>query len=207
MCHLTRKEKSMTILLATVRRLKERASTIDRNSRHFDIASTVWSEHRLRKACGYWWFRLPTALLAVGAMLIFMYVIWFFGLILGFQPKTTIDDPEASERSEGPEMFYNYRERKDGTKRMLVPWHFLAIGFIIYELVYHTETLVNGFIWMAILTLIVMAIGGAGFLLWKLFKLPATKQLGAFISSVWNDVCPNLVIVDKKKDETKKLDD
>ena len=174
----------MSVITST----KTRLARVQDTSWHYRIARTIWTEKALkkntRKACFYWWVRVPLALIMAPlrqvARLILLILGWFFGCIPWF----------VTAKNSNIDIFgeicyeYKYRPRKDDYRRF-APWQYLlppgAIAIVYISWRYHRDGLVEVG-WISLLGLgIVVTLAGIGTLIhWK----------GGTLKALWDKACP-----------------
>ncbi len=173
-------------------KLKRYLSEIDASTWHYRITESVWGERRLRrgKACTYYWFRLPLAILA--AILVFAVIIpsgAVVGYFLGFRIRLKDDGSK--------ELFCRYKRNSRGQRVLFAPWEASMVGAAIVA-IYYLAFLNHGL--GVLILMIALGIAALALVLGTIlysWNHPIARRARWSIADAWDQVCPNLVIRDR----------
>lgn len=190
-------------MLGVLNKVKNQLSHIQDTDWHFKVVNEFWNFKGgdAGKACTYYWFKLPFAMLAwcvVGLMII---IACAGGLLLGFIP--TLGFKTSNEEMQMyyiHSMFYPYKHLPNGTRVPVAPWEIALAAALLYG-VYYLAFVDQGF--GIVVGAILLGIGLLGSILWAVssnWNNPLLADSRSAVSDAWNKVCPNLVVehVDKE---------
>lgn len=167
-------------------RLKEYLRHVRTSSWHYRLAKEVWGERRIRrsKACTYYWFQVPLAMLATVVVFAIVTVIWTISLFCGFVP-TEFQSHHAERQGIKGDWAYDYKHLPNGTRFFIAPWEMVLIGLVVWTLWTFLQTDPETIGWVR------MTIGG---LLLLIAFITIIVKSRSKIATAWNHVCPPLVV-------------
>ncbi len=186
---------------------KNYLSHVRETSWHYKLVKSVWGQKAPEgKACSYYWLKLPSSLLALAGLFLFVVIFgtlvigggWFFGFIPTiFKTEDPYLKSYLADHYREPS-WYPYGYTSKGKKRHIFPWQVALVG-IFFALSYYlgfenqtagavvgisTGSVVGGF----------LVLGVFIFLISKSWKTPALVSARKSVKSAWDKACPPLVV-------------
>ena len=191
-------------------RVKAHFSTVSANAWHYRVTTALWKPKRVdgRKACSYYWIKLPTSLLALPFMLVMVGFIAIIGGIIvvvgwfvGYIP-TFIGDQERAKEFVGDDAFYPYKTWPSGKRRRVLPWEVAApvvsLGTIYYcGFVNRDVGIIVGLVLVGLLLGIL--VGAILYAISSKWKHSGIQDQRTKIKSAWDKVCPPLTVIEASK--------
>ncbi len=197
---LRRTSSSLEVGMRILRSTKDWLSRVRETSWHYRLVDSML-ESVPKKACSYYWYGVPAAMIKGGLMLIVAIVVCFIGWFCGFMP---ILFNKAWTGNGAP--FLNYKMRFDGTRRPLAPWEFTLISLVLIELYewYATGLFLHQsvgafsstFFWSGVVLAVIIFLGLVGWIMYRKRNAILRKldSAGDRASMTWDRVCPPLVV-------------
>lgn len=164
------------MLFTWIKTLKERFSHISPDSWHYQLVAAVW-EYRLEgKACSYWWFKLPSSVLAGLVLLLFWICLAIGATFLGHLPNIKEVDT------------FPYKILPNGKRYPLAPWEVFVVAALL--------VFVNYLIWRDENFLLKLGLAAGATALIVLLFLTARHlhPIANLAKSGWNKACPTLTV-------------
>jgi len=184
--------------------LKHRLSHPKENSLHFQATKTFWSNNTYGKACTYYWFKLPTALLLWTVACIFLFVGSVIGAFFGFVSSLFEPGEERLRWYHKTQWFYPYKTLPSGRRIPVAPWEIAVIVAVCYA-IYYLALVDQGAGKVSLLVLVGVAVFcSIVFAISKSWRHPLLVGTRSGVSrswnmarAAWNKVCPELEVEPK----------
>ena len=190
------KEEEMLSLLS---RVKDSLSHVKASTWHYKAVHEIWGWRANEgKACTYYWFKLPTSLLALLMLIILGAIITVAAWFVGRTPtwfKT--EDPYLTDYKR--ELCYPYGYTSKGKKRHVMPWWFGLVA--LFAGVFYYLAIANPVVGLITISVIGSMIGGVLILALLVFGItknwntPGAANARAKVKTAWDRACPPLVVV------------
>jgi hypothetical protein len=205
--------------------VKYHLSHVSASSLHYRLVESFWKRRAASsKACSYYWFKLPTSLLAAGFLVLIGALVVLVGILIGVLmvfcgfwptvgmnedkwPAPTFFDKRAREVRE--RMSYGYKRLYNGREIPVAPWQLVAGASVLYGLYFsfvtHGSTVGNS-IANDVLPIVLLALGAIMilgvffFCVSRTWKLGVARQARANVRAAWDRACPQLVVEPPKRD-------
>jgi hypothetical protein len=186
-------------------RIKAHFSTVSTNAWHYRVTTAVWKPQRINgsKACSYYWFKLPTSILAIPLALVatvFMVILagvilvggWFTGNI-----PTFMGGAESVERPENG--FYPYKTWPSGKRMRVLPWEVVAPIVLLGGIYYCSfdKPDIGKVVGLVVVGLLLLS--GILYAISSNWKSSAIQYQRGKVKSAWDKVCPQLTVVETNK--------
>jgi len=190
---------------------KRHFSHVRASSWHYQVAKEIWGANRLQrsKACSYYWFKLPLAVLVFLVKVVFLVVVILavsaFVLFWGYIP-TIVQEHYAKRQGIDTQLVYPYKRLPNGKRIPVALWELTLLGVILYTLYYwvvidpETGGLVLSALVYMVLTIawwtgfVVLPLAAIGFVLVKGWKYPLIIKAREDVKAAWDKVCPPLTV-------------
>jgi len=186
-----------------ITKLKYRLGHVSDKSWHWKVTEFVYGRRAQGKACTYYWFKVPTSVIAYAALaavasvlqgvrILYIVVAWIFGY--RFIGKLfDLDDEITCQRN-----FTDYKERPDGTRFRFAPWEYLllplsvwVLGTLIFE---YFDMTVKIIAWLVATSVVFSVATLTLFILSAVWQHPPFVRARARAVSAWNRACLPLVV-------------
>lgn len=188
-------------MLTLLSNVKNKLSHVKETTWHYKAVKSVWGWNTGGKACTYYWFKLPSSFVVLGALMVLGAIItvisWFFG-----QTPTWIKptDPELEYYHKSSSyLFYPHGATSKGKRRHILPWWFGAAGGVILGIYYLAVMQPAIGLIVAVVALAVLILGGAIYLLANNWDSPGLTNARANLKAAWDKACPPLEVVEEEQ--------
>lgn len=179
--------------MGMIKKIKNKLATVKNTSWRFSITSTIWDQYRIKnaKACSFYWWYLPTSLLAYLAIGILGALWAIFGYLVVYPVAWIIGRSPSSANIYEPD-FNEYKENAKGTPKKVVPWEILLPLAILIPIVIVIFT--GNMPWKTVLLTLAGIVIVLGLII----------GIGAFITNDyvkknWSKICPSLKVVNENE--------